>query len=142
VWAVPAAAAAAAVFAVGVLAVDRALAPHPPSGTEYVVAGTVLAEGARGEVSVLEKASGFSIVLHARDLPAAAPGSYYAVWLKGEKGIVPIGSYHGRQGTSAIELWSGVDPADYPMFMVTLQAEGRPPVPSDLVVLSGMLTSR
>jgi hypothetical protein len=139
-WAVPVTAMAAAAFTAGVLAVDRALQPDPPTGEVYAISGTELAPGASAEVSVRETGSGFSVVIDADRLPPAAPGSYYAAWLRGPQGTVPLGSFHKRQPGDPVELWSGVDPAGYPNFMVTLQAEGDPPAPSRLVVLTGSLT--
>ena len=139
VWAVPAAALAAAVFTAGVLAVDRALQPDPRSGEVYVVTGTGLAPEANVTASVAEGGSGFSIWLRTSGLPAAAPGSYYAAWLRGPRGTVALGSFHGRGSGERIELWSGVDPSDYPIFLITLQAEGGPSTPSTLVLVTGSL---
>ena len=98
-----------------------------------------LAPDATVTASVAETGSGFSIWLRTSGLPAAAPGSYYAAWLVGPRGIVPLGSFHGRRSGARIELWSGVDPTDYPIFLVTLQAEGGPSTPSTLVVVTGPL---
>ncbi|WBB91239.1 anti-sigma factor [Verrucosispora sp. WMMC514] len=139
-WALPAAALGAAVFTAGVLAVDRMLDPQPHADV-YAAAGTDLAPAARGKVSVVDTPSGASIVLEPVGLPAAAPGSYYAAWLKGPRGTVPIGSFHERRSGVPIELWSGVDIADYTTFSVTLQTEGAPPTPSGLVVLTAALDS-
>jgi hypothetical protein len=134
--AVPAAAAVALVFTVGVLAVERALEPR---GESYSAAGTGLAPAATATVSVLPAPSGFKVSVDAEGLPAAAPGSYYAAWLQGPTGTVPLGSFHGRKTGAAIALWSGVDPAAYPDFLVTLQAEGDAPMPSGQVVMTATL---
>ncbi|MEV4715228.1 anti-sigma factor [Micromonospora sp. NPDC049374] len=139
-WALPAVALGAAVFTAGVLAVDRMLDPQPRADV-YVAAGTDLAPQARGKVSVVDTPSGASVVLEPEGLPAAAPGSYYAAWLKGPRGTVPIGSFHERRSGVPIELWSGVDIADYTTFSVTLQTEGAPPTPSGLVVMTAALGS-
>ncbi len=135
-WAVPAAALAAVLFTVGVLAVDRALQPH---GQVYVVTGTQLDPAATAEVEVRETGSGLSIVVNVDKLPSAAPGSYYAAWLQGPRGVVPIGSFHEHRAGTPIKLWSGVDLSGYPTFLVTLQAEGDPPCPSTLVVMTATL---
>lgn len=139
-WALPAAALGAAVFTAGVLAVDRMLDAQPRADV-YIAAGTELAPEARGKVSVVDTPSGASVVLEPVGLPAAAPGSYYAAWLKGPRGTVPIGSFHERRSGVPIELWSGVDIADYTTFSVTLQQEGAPPAPSGLVVMTAALSS-
>jgi hypothetical protein len=135
---IPAVAAVVALLTVGVLTLERALGPD---GTSYAAAGGPLAPGATGDVDVLRTGAGFSVVIEADGLPAAAPGSYYAAWLRGPKGVVPLGSFHERATGWAVELWSGVDPAAYPALEVTLQAEGAPPAPSERVVLTASLRS-
>jgi hypothetical protein len=138
-WAVPATAVAAALFTVGVLAVDRALRSDLPPGPVYAIAGSQLAPQARGEVRLSDTPSGFSIVVDVEGLPAAAPGSYYAAWLRGPNGVVPLGSFHMRGTGTPVRLWSGVAPDQYPDLVVTLQAEGDPPAMSQLVVMTASL---
>lgn len=138
-WAVPATAVAAALFTVGVLAVDRALQPDEARAEVYAIAASQLAPQARGEVRVSDTPSGFSIVVDVQGMPAAAPGSYYAAWLRGPEGIVPLGSFHMRGTGTPVRLWSGVPPDRYPDLVVTLQAEGDPLVPSQLVVFTASL---
>ncbi len=138
-WAIPVAAVAAAAFTVGVVAIDRALLPGQPAGETYVATGTQLAPSATATVVVSANPSGFSLRVQATGLPAAAPGSYYSAWLHGPRGVVPLGSFHQHQQGSSVALWSGVDPADYTTMMITLQAEGQPPSPSDLVVMTATL---
>jgi anti-sigma-K factor RskA len=138
-WAIPVAAVAAAAFTVGVIAVDRALQPGQPPGVTYVAAGTQLAPGATATVVVSANPSGFSLRVQATGLPAAAEGSYYSAWLHGPRGVVPLGSFHQRQQGSSVALWSGVDPKDYTTLVITLQAEGEPPRPSDLIVMTATL---
>jgi hypothetical protein len=140
-WAVPVAAAAAAVFTIAVIGVQQALEPDAPVGVTYSAAGTPLAPDATGKVTVAKAAAGFSVVVDVKDLPAAAPGSYYIAWLRGPNGVVPLGSFHARQIAKPITLWSGVDPKLYPKFSVTLQREGAPPTPSGVTVLRGELTN-
>jgi hypothetical protein len=141
-YAVPLAAAAAAVFTVSVIGVQQALAPEEPGGVTFSAVGTTLAPRATGTVTVAKAAAGFRVVIDVHNLPAADAGSYYIAWLRGPNGVVPIGSFHARQIAKPITLWSGVDPADYPRFSVTLQREGAPPTPSGVVVMSGELTGR
>ena len=138
-WAIPATAVAAVAFTFTVLAVNDYV-NRPDRGTTYSAAGTALAPNAGARVSVAPSAAGFSVVIDAHDLPAAAPGSYYAAFLTGPRGVVPLGSFHARKLGKPITMWSGVDPKDYPTFVVTLQREGGPPGPSDLVVLRGRLS--
>jgi hypothetical protein len=81
--------------------------------------------------------AGVAITLHIRGLPGAPEGAYYAAWLEGDVGVVPVGTFHWRDGGVPIELWSGVDPASYPRLFVTLEQEGAGPAPTGVVVLEG-----
>ena len=139
-WAVPAAAAAAVVISIGAIGADRALRDSTGPGVTYTAEGTPLSAGASAKVTVAAAAGGFSIVVDPHDLTPAARGSYYAAWLKGPRGSVPLGSFHARTTGEPITLWSGVDPRDYPTFTVTLQQEGRPAVPPGPLVLKAALT--
>ncbi|HST86417.1 MAG TPA: anti-sigma factor [Kineosporiaceae bacterium] len=127
-YAVPVAAAAAAILTLAVLGVQRALTPGPDEIFTALGAGDLQAK-----VTVTSKPSGFEITLDSKDLPAAPAGSYYAAWLRrgpGAGDVVPIGTFHGRRVGDPILLWSGVDPAEYRTFSVTLQRDGEPPVPN------------
>lgn len=100
--------------------------------------GTPDAPTAIGTAEFTSTGAGMEITVQVEGLAAAAPGTYYAAWLVGPKGVVPVGSFHVRDGSQEpIELWSGVPLGDYPTLMVTLQQEGAPPVPSEAVVLRG-----
>jgi hypothetical protein len=83
------------------------------------------------------QSAGVAITLHITGLPPAPDGTYYAAWLSGPQGVVPIGSFHWRKGGIPIELWSGVTPDRYPRLYVTLQQEDQALTPSDDVVLDG-----
>jgi hypothetical protein len=127
-YAVPVAAAAAVILTLAVLGVQRALTPGPDQVFTALGAGDL-----RAKVTVTSKPSGFEITLDSEDLPAAPAGSYYAGWLRrgpGAGDVVPIGTFHGRRVGDPIVLWSGVDPAEYRTFSVTLQRDGEPPVPT------------
>ncbi len=122
------------------------LVPRLSSGDEvaddpfrYQAAPTELVPGASAEFSVVSTPSGEEITLWTEGLPAAPEGRYYAAWLVGPEGPVPVGTFHMRRGEEAIDLWSGVDTERYPNFMVTLQSEGEPPTPSDQVMLRGQV---
>jgi hypothetical protein len=130
------------VFTVSVIGVQQALAPEEPGGVTFSAVGTQFAPRATGTVTVAKAAAGFRVVIDVKNLPAAQTGSYYIAWLRGPNGVVPLGSFHARQVAKPVTLWSGVDPADYPRFSVTLQQEGAPPTPSGVVVMSGDLTGK
>jgi Anti-sigma-K factor rskA, C-terminal len=134
-WLVAAAAAVLIVAGAGAL-----IATRDNGGADAVaVAGTDLAPRAHGEVTLEETGSGLSISLRITDLPPAPAGAYYQAWMKGEKGSVPIGTFHAHMEDGAIELWSGVDRRDYPTLTVTLQQEGAGPQSSGQVVLTADL---
>lgn len=104
---------------------------------EFTVAGTALAPQASARVTLEEKSAGVAIRMRITGLKPAPPGAYYAAWLQGPAGVVPVGTFHWRKGGIPIDLWSGVTADRYPELFVTLQREGAPPGPSDQVVLRG-----
>jgi hypothetical protein len=142
-YAVPLAVAAAVLFAVGVVAIDRSIRQDTPSGQHYVATSPV-GEGQRPRIDLIVSstgAAGFSVTIQPHDLPGAGEGQYYAAWLRkpgSTDAYVPLGSFHARQ-PATIRLWSGVSPRDYPEFVITLQREGEPSIPSDQVVATARL---
>jgi Anti-sigma-K factor rskA len=142
-YAVPLAAAAAILFTVGVVAVDRSIRSDTPVGQHYTATGPLL-QGQRPRIDLIVAttgAAGFAVTIQPHDLPGAGEGLYYAAWLHkpgSNDAYVPLGSFHARQAAS-IRLWSGVSPRDYPEFVITLQRVGQPPTPSDQVVVTARL---
>ncbi len=113
------------------------------SGTEQYVAlaGTDIQPGATGAAWVRETGSGWWIKLEIEDLPAADEGTYYEGWVWNDDGEgVSIGTFHLRGGINSVELWSGVDPADYPSIWITLEDEDGNPSASNRVVMRGRPT--
>jgi hypothetical protein len=139
-YAVPLAAAAAVLFTVGVVAVDRTIRNDTPVGQHYTATGPLL-QGQRPRIDLVVAttgAAGFAVTIQPHDLPGAGQGLYYAAWLHkpgSSDAYVPLGSFHARQA-AAIRLWSGVSPRDYPEFVVTLQHVGQAPTPSAQVVVT------
>lgn len=131
--------AAAVVVAAGFLAAGFVAGSpaRPTFDDEFVIEGVDPASNARATVGLLSEPSGWEIRLLAEELPAAEPGSYYAAWLQGSDGFVPLGSFHQRGGSEEIILWAGVNVDNYNTMLVTLQREGEPPQPSGVVVLLG-----
>ncbi len=129
------AAAAAAVVAVaaGAVLVTR----DGDDGESFALAATEVVPAASGSATVESTGSGLSISLAIDGLPPAEPGTFYQAWMRGDIGSVPIGTFHAREGDGPIELWSGVDVADYPLMTVTIQEEGAGPESSGIVVLRG-----
>jgi Anti-sigma-K factor rskA len=132
------AAAAAVVF--GVVATVAVTGNNEPESTVAILAGTELEPAATGRANIVPMDSGFEIKLDISGLPPAPAGSYYQGWLRNKDGdAVTIGTFHGREGTDDIILWSGVDIADYPTLTVTIQQERAGAESSGRVVLRGVI---
>jgi Anti-sigma-K factor rskA len=135
-WA-PMLVAAAAAVAVGFVA-TVAVTGNEPDSAVVTLAGTELEPDAAGRATIASMDSGFEIELDISGLPPAPAGAYYQGWLRNEDGdAVTIGTFHGREGTDDIILWSGVDVADYPTLTVTIQQERAGAESSGQVVLRG-----
>lgn len=130
------AAAAAVVVVVGAIGIVASVGDDG-GGREFQVAGTELAPEASAVATVDEVGSGVAIELDVSDLPPAEPGTYYQGWVKGDEGLVTIGTFHMRGGDDTVDLWSGVPLDRYPTLTVTLQQEGGGQESSGRVVLSG-----
>lgn len=128
-----AAAIGTAALAAGVTAI---LTAGPDAGT-MELSGTPIAAQAHADVQLRDTPSGVEIVLDVEGLPPAPEGSYYQGWVKGDRGVVAIGTFHLRRGGDDVVLWSGVELSGYPAITVTLQAEGAGPASSGKVVLRG-----
>jgi hypothetical protein len=134
---VAAATAAAALVIVGAVVAGTPSLSSRSDRREVALVGTDLAPGATAEAIVHATASGYAVTLDIDGLPPAPPRSYYEAWVKGPRGAVAIGTFHLRsEGDWPIELWTGVDPADYPEITVTLEPEDGDPASSGRTVLS------
>ena len=112
----------------------------PGADAQVALAGTPLAPKARGDADLTNSANGVEIRLHLSGLPRAPAGFYYQAWVKGAKGLVPIGTFHTGDGD--VTLWSGVPLDQYPTITVTLEEEGGDPASSGKRVLIGELKAR
>ena len=126
-----------AVAAAGALV--AVLAWPRPATTTVAMSGTALAPAASATAVLEPRSAGVAITLQIKGLVAAPPGMYYAAWMQGAAGTVPVGTFHWHKGGIPIELWSGVTGEQYPDLFVTLQREGQPATPSADVVLRGHL---
>ncbi|MGH1504235.1 MAG: anti-sigma factor [Acidimicrobiales bacterium] len=128
-------AAAGALFAV--LSWGAIQAIRTETGTELALAGTDLAPTASADVNVVVGELGTRIDLTVTGLEPAPDGFYYEAWLRKSPEVgVSAGTFHLRGGDGEVELWAGVDPADYPLLTVTLQPEAAE-ASSGEVVLKG-----
>jgi anti-sigma-K factor RskA len=139
-WMRPVLTVAAAAVAVLAVALGAVLVTRDgDDGESFTLAATDVIPAATGTATVESTGSGLSISLTIDGLPPAEPGTFYQAWMRGDRGSVPIGTFHAREGDGPIELWSGVDVADYPTMTVTLQQEGAGPESSGVVVLRGAI---
>jgi anti-sigma factor RsiW len=129
--AAPAAAAIAAVIAIGALTGGG-------SGADFSgnLAAGPAAPAARATASVTKNQAGFRVVLDAHGLPKLPAGQYYQAWLKDAHGtLVPIGTFSSSDGR--VTLWSGVSPKDFNLISVTLEAADGDQASSGRKVLIG-----
>jgi hypothetical protein len=131
-------AAAGLVVLVGLVAV--ALLWPRPEVRLYRLSGTAIAPTAAAVARLHARPAGVAISLQIRGLAPSGPDEFYAAWLRGPQGVVPVGSFHWRRGASPVDLWSGVEVDRYPELLVTLQREGGPATPSEQVVLTGRIS--
>ena len=130
--------AAAAALVIGVLFTgDNASQPSVESANHLTLVGTTLAPSATATAEIMETPSGVAILLSVEGLDPAPEGSYYQAWVKGPTGLVAVGTFHLRSpATEPLELWSGVDPTNYPTLTITLEPEDNNPTSSGHLVLT------
>ena len=109
-------AAAAAAVVLGVTFLGR-----DSGGTTVALAATELAPDATGHAVITEEDSGLRIELHATGLPRREGTEFYQAWLRGESGLVPIGTFHTGDD---VVLWAGVSLADFPTLTITKEVVG------------------
>ena len=129
--------AVAAVLALFVFVPDLGQRFAPGDGRRLELAGTELATAATAIAMVESTPTGEAITLTVDDLGPAPEGYFYQAWVRGERGLVSIGTFHMRGGDDPVELWSGVDLADYPTMSVTLEPEDGDERSSGEVLLRG-----
>jgi hypothetical protein len=132
--------AAAVALAVGVTGVIASREPAQHADATFALAGTDLASGAHARVALANKPNGVEIRLRITGLPRAPKGSFYEAWVKGDAGLVPIGTFHTGEGE--VVLWSGVAVDKYRTITVTLEDEDGNPASSGRRVLVGEIPSR
>lgn len=132
--------AAAAAAVVVVVAVVAGSALDNPVQRVVEMEGTELAMSATGRAILRERGGGWWISLDVAGLEPATEGQYYEGWLWSDDGEgVSVGTFHLRDSSDPIILWSGVDPDSYPALWVTLEAEDGDAAASDHVLLRGRI---
>ena len=108
--------------------------------TRVELEGTDLQPSATGTAWLESTDAGWSIRIDLDGLPPAEDGYYYEGWVWSDDGDgVSIGTFHLRNGSERLNLWSGVDVASYPSIWISLQAEGGGPGVSEEIVMRGRL---
>lgn len=108
------------------------------TGIEVALAGTELQPDATGLAVMEATNAGWSIGLDVDGLPPAADGYYYEGWVWSDEGDgVSIGTFHLRNGSESLQLWSGVDVAGYPSIWISLEPEDGDPGVSEEIVMMG-----
>ncbi|HUR77345.1 MAG TPA: anti-sigma factor [Acidimicrobiales bacterium] len=132
IWAL---AAAVAIAVAATATVTNRSQPGPKTDGRFAMSGTELASGASARATFAELPNGLEIRLRITGLRRAPKGSFYQAWVKGDAGLVPIGTFH--TGDGAVVLWSGVDSRKYHTVTVTIEEEDNNPASSGRRVLSG-----
>lgn len=128
-----------AVLAIAVVAVAWVAFSDSPQA-RVTLAGTELEPSANGIAQLSPTGAGWSIEIEVADLPPAGDGYYYEAWVWNETGDgVSIGTFHLRGGPEPVQMWAGVDVAEYPWIWISLQREGGGAEVSDQVVMRGKL---
>lgn len=106
---------------------------------EVALAGTEEAPGASASARLTNEPAGISVVLDVSGLEPAPPGTFYEVWLVGDRGKVSAGTFHVRGEQDDIKLWWGVAPEGYDAVTITRQPVDGGTTAEGVVVLRGEL---
>jgi hypothetical protein len=141
-WARPALLAAAVVVVLGLAVGGGLLASRGddgPAGSPVALAGTENLPGATANARLRPMPAGVAVRLDVGGLPPAPEGTFYEAWVVGDQGKVSAGTFHARGDQDDVELWLGVDPADYDALTVTRQPVDGGTLAEGVVVLRGEL---
>lgn len=128
-----------AALAIAIVVVAWAAFSGSPEA-RVTLAGTELEPSATGVAQLFQTGAGWSIEIDLADLPPADDDYYYEAWVWNDTGDgVSIGTFHLRGGPEPVQMWAGVDVAEYPWIWITLQREGGGAEVSDWVVMRGKL---
>jgi hypothetical protein len=85
----------------------------------------------------------YTLVLRVDGLEAVWPGYHYEVWLEGEEGRVPAGSFRVETPGVVIRSFSiGVDPGEFPLVQITMESDtGNPAATGDTVMQAALQPS-
>ena len=91
---------------------------------------------AAGEMELLHfKHDNYRMTVKLDDIEVTPPGHHYEMWVAGDQGEVSVGSFRiKRPDDLTLSFTMGVDPADFPEVLITLEpTDGDPRMSSDLV---------
>lgn len=81
----------------------------------------------------------FRVTLSVEGFEATPAGSHYAVWVRGDHGDVAVGTFRlKRDDDFTIPFAVGVNPSEYPAFVVTLEPNDGNPALTGEVVTEGL----
>ncbi len=108
-----------------------------PLGHETQV--VALSGAGPGEASVRHyRHDNFRISFSVQGFPATPTGHHYAVWVRGPKGDVAVGTFRlQREDTFLIPFAVGVNPSDFPQLVVTLEPNDGDPNLTGEVITTG-----
>lgn len=118
---IPAAAAAVVLVVAGLVALDRPDWEIDLSATEEAAGATALVRGWNQPGST-------RLEIHIEGLPAAAPGSYYEIWLTSPDGLHVSGGTFNGDGVVTAAV--GVRRRDFPRIWITYEMLDDDPSPS------------
>lgn len=140
------AAAAAVVVALVVSGVALALAGRDRSGGDLEFAGALVGPGAEATATVRRTGIGRVIHLETDELEILPTGELYEVWFASADDSlerpdrISAGTFHpDAQGRTDVRLAAAVDPAQYPILLVTAEPGDGDPAPGGPEVLRAVV---
>lgn len=110
----------AGVVAVGSVSLLRSDGTGDGVAVALAAAGPTRTATATAMVDTTPK--GTKISLDASGLPPAEPGTYYHAWMVRGHERISAGTFHLRGGDGRVDLWCGIDGAEYTTLAVTLES--------------------
>lgn len=140
------AAAAAVVIALLVSGVALAVAGRDRSADDVEFAGALVGPGAEATATVRRTAIGRVVHLETDELQILPTGEFYEVWFASANDSperpdrISAGTFHpDAQGRTDVQLAAAVDPALFPVLLVTAEPGDGDPAPSGPEVLRAVL---
>jgi Anti-sigma-K factor rskA len=137
-WIIAAVAGAAAAL-IGAVGFTQLRHQTPQVDATATLVAAAAQPGAAGAVNMRETKSGWEFRLNTTNLPLLEKPQFYEAWIEGDKGLIPIGTFH--TGVDVV-LWGGVELDEYPKIVITREQEDGNPAASNDRVLTGNISFR